>query len=269
MPALDYGVIMTLPRRAQMTLGALGMVLLFGLLGLAWWWWRHRPGRQPAAHFRRARGALVAAGLVIIAVGAIWRLAIAIDSVPSCSPPGGPLAAARNGPVGASLLAQKAVTWPETGMGLLYSRAGDAHVCLSRTADYYVAVHTDSIAGARAMTLGDIVLTPTLNLSRQRLREVAGHEARHRVQWAVGTVIGGPLAFPVAYAIDDFFFPGARNHFEREAGLEAGGYGRTGTGPVLGPAQIVVLGVLAAIILVALLRAWHRRASVRSRSRTG
>ena len=34
--ALIYGVIMPLPRRAQMMLGALGMVLLFGILGLAW-----------------------------------------------------------------------------------------------------------------------------------------------------------------------------------------------------------------------------------------
>jgi hypothetical protein len=259
---------MTLPRRAQMALSALGMVLFFGLLGLAWWWWRHRPGQQPVARYRRVRAALVAAGLVVLAVGAIGRLAIAIEPVPGCSPPGG-TQAARNGPIGVSLLAQKAVTWPETGIGLLYSRAGDAHVCLSRSADYYVAVHTDNIAGARAMSLGDIVLTPGFDLSRERLREVAGHEARHRVQWAVGTVIGGPLAFPVAYAIDDFFFPGSRNHFERQAGLEAGGYDRAGTGPVLGPAQFAALGVLAAIIPVALLRARHRRASARSRGRTG
>ena len=31
------GAIMTLPRRAHLTLSALTMVLLFGLLGLAWW----------------------------------------------------------------------------------------------------------------------------------------------------------------------------------------------------------------------------------------
>jgi hypothetical protein len=55
------------------------------------------------------------------------------------------------------------------------------------------------------------------------------------VQWAVLTVIGGPLAFPVAYGIDDFFFPGSRNHFERLAGLEQGGYAHVGTGPVQVP----------------------------------
>jgi hypothetical protein len=80
------------------------------------------------------------------------------------------------------------------------------------------------------------------------------------------TVIGGPFAFPVAYAIDDFFFPGSRNHFERQAGLESGRYRHTGTGPVVGPAQLAVLGVLAVIIVVPLLDARHRRASTRSRS---
>jgi hypothetical protein len=261
-----YGVMM-LPRRAQMTLGALSMVLLFGILGLAWWWWRHRPGCQPAIRFRRVRAALVATGLVIIAVGTVGRLTAAFQPVPVCSPPGAAQAAARSGSFGVPLLAQIVATWPETGIGLLYARASDAHVCLSRSVDYYVAVHTDNIAGARAMTVGDIVLTARLKLSRERLRAVAGHEARHRVQWAVATVIGGPLAFPVAYAIDDFFFPGARNHFEREAGLEAGGYRREGTGPVLGPPQLAALSVLATLIVVALLGIWHRRASMRLRNR--
>jgi hypothetical protein len=74
------------------------------------------------------------------------------------------------------------------------------------------------------------------------------------------------LAFPVAYGIDDFFFPGPRNHFERLAGLKEGGYAHVGTGPALGPAQLAALGALAAIIVVALLSAWYRRATARSRS---
>jgi hypothetical protein len=263
---LIYGVIMTLPRRAHMTLGALTMVLLGGILGLAWWWWRHRPGCQPVARFGRVRAAVAAAGLVIIAVGAIWRLTIAIQPAPACSPPGGALAVTRSGPFNVSLLAEKAATWPETGIGLLYSRASDAHVCWSRSADYYVAVHAANPAGARAMNMGDIVLTPGFNISREQRATLVGHEARHRPQWAVLTVIGGPFAFPVAYAIDDFFFPGARNHFERQAGLESGGYRHSDTGPVLGSAQLAVLGVLAAIIAMALLAARHRRASARSRS---
>jgi len=253
---------MALPRRAQMTLGAIGMTLLFGILGLAWWWWRHRPGRQPATRYRRVRAALVVAGLVFLAVGSAGRLVTVFQPTPACSPPGG-AQAARSGSFGMSLLAEEATTWPETGIGLLYSRARHAHVCLSRSAYYYVAVHADNIAGTKAMTVGDIVLTPGFNISRERLRSLIGHEARHRAQWAVGTLIGGPFAFPVAYVIDDFFFPGSRNQFERMAGLEAGGYRHVGTGPVLGPAQLATLGVLAAITLVALLRARHRRATAR------
>ena len=171
------------------------------------------------------------------------------------------MAATRSGPFDLSLVAQQAATWPETGIGLLYSQASDAHVCLSRAVDFYVAVHADNPTGVRALNLGDILLAPGFNISSEQRLTLVSHEARHRAQWAVLTVIAGPLAFPVAYAIDDFFFPGARNHFERQAGLEPGGYRHEGTGPVLGPAQLTALGVLGAIIIVALLRARHRRAS--------
>jgi hypothetical protein len=258
---------MTLSRRAQMTLSAVAAVLLGGILGLAlwsWWWWRHRPGGEPVARFRRVPAVLVAAGLVIIVAGTVWRFTTAVQSVPSCSPPGGAQAATRSGPFDVSLVAQQVATWPETGIGMLYARASGAHVCLSRAADYYVAVHADKIGGARAMNLGDIVLTPGFDINREQLRTLVGHEARHRAQWAVATVIGGPFAFPVAYGIDDFFFPGSRNHFERLAGLETGGYRHVGTGPVLGPAQLAALGALAAMIVVALFAARRRRAARRS-----
>ena len=266
---------MTSSRRVKVALGAGGAValgagsaiLLGGILGLAWWSWRRRPGHEPVTRFRRTRAALVAVGVVIIAVGAIWRLTIAIKPVAACTPPGGPQVSTRTGGFGASLVAQKVATWPETGIGLLYSRVSDAKVCWSRASDYYVAVHEEHIAGARALNLGDITLTPGFNISKEELRTLNSHEAGHRKQWAILTVIGGPLAFPIAYSIDDFFFPGSRNHFERWAGLKAGGYSHEGTGPVLGPAQLAVLGVVAAIIVAAQLVAWHRRASMRSRSR--
>jgi hypothetical protein len=263
--SLVYGVTVTLPRRARTTLGFFCALLLGGLLGLfLWGWWRHRPARQRAARFGRVGTALVVAGVVTIAVGAAWRLSIAIDPLPSCSPPGGTLAATHPRSVGVSVLVEKAATWPETGIGLLYAEADGAKICSSTTADFYVGV-PGAIAGTRATNLGDIVLSPGYNDQAERVA-IASHEAQHRPQWAVATLLGGPLAFPVAYGIDDFFFPGPRNHFERLAGLESGGYRHVGYGPVLGPAQIAVLGVLAAIAVVVLLRVWHRRRSASSRA---
>src|SRR5262249_1418832 len=111
--------------------GGVGWVL--GMLGRGWWWWRRRPGCPPAGRFRRVRIALVAAGVVVIAVGAAWRLAEAIQHTPVCSPPSGVPPATRTGPLGPSLLLQKAATWPETGIGLLYSRTSDAPLCWSRS----------------------------------------------------------------------------------------------------------------------------------------
>jgi len=219
-------------KRAGMALGACCAVLLAGILGLAWWLWRYRRGRErPDAR---------------------WRLVIAVKPVPECSPPGGPLPAS---PLTARVVAEKAATWAETGIGILYSQATGAHVCFSRAQNYYVAVNANHIAGARAMTMGDVVLKPGLDFfyPRESLKALVEHEARHRTQWAVGTVIGGPLAFPVAYGIAYFFFPGARNPFERMAGLESGGYTPSGTGPVLGPAQIAVLSALGTAIVAAVL----------------
>jgi len=255
---------MRLSPRAEMTLGASSAVLLAGVLGLAWWLWCHRPGRKPGVRPRRTPAALVAVGLLVIAVGAVWRLVILIDPVPACSPPGGTLPPSS---LNAAVVAQKAVTWPETGIGILYAQADGAQVCWSRSANNYVAVNADNIAGASALTIGDVVLTPGFNIPQENRAKLVAHEARHRVQWAIGTVIAGPLAFPIAYAVDEFFFPGSRNHFERWAGLDTGGYSKSGTGPVLGPAQIAVLSALAVIAVLAPFAVRYRRAAARSRDR--
>jgi hypothetical protein len=254
---------MTLPRRAQLTLGGFCALLLAGVLGLSLWlWWGHRRGWQQDSRFRPVWTALVVAGLLVIAVGSAWRLSVVIDPLPACSPPQVTAAATHPGSVGASVLAEKAATWPETGIGLLYAEADGSRVCSSTAADYYVGVHA-AIAGTRATNLGDIVLSPGYENAEERAA-VARHEAQHRPQWAIATAIGGPLAFPVAYGIDDFFFPGSRNHFERLAGLESGGYSHVGNGPVLGPAQIATLACLAAIGVGAVVYALHRRRSARS-----
>lgn len=254
---------MALSRRAETALGACIAVLLAGVLGLAWWLRHRRRGRRPpAGRWRRTRAALVACALLVVAVGAAGRLFIAVRPVPECSPPGGPLPPS---PLTAQVVAEKVATWAETGVGALYSKATGAHVCFTRKANYYVAVNANHIAGARAMALGDIVLKPGLDMSREDLKGLVRHEAVHRTQWAVGTASGGPLAFPVVYGITNFFFPGARNPFERMAGLEEGFYTPSGTGPVLGPAQLAVLSALGAIIVAAPFVVRRRRAVARSR----
>ena len=237
---------------------AVSAVLLGGLLGFAWWWRRGRYGPRSPDRYRRVRVGAVAAGLFLIALGTAWRVEAAIESTRPCSPPNEPRTTPPRG-VDPALVAEKALTWPETGLGMLYARADSAPVCWSRTAGFYVAVHANAIGGAHATNVGDIVLSPRFDLTREELRTLAGHEARHRPQWAIATVVAGPLAFPIAYGIDDFFFPASRNHFERMAGLESGFYPRTGTGPVLGPAQITVLVVLGVAGVVTFVVLWRRR----------
>lgn len=232
---------------------AISAVLLGGLLGFAWWWRRGRYGPRSPGRYRRVRIGAVAAGVFLIGLGTAWRVAEAIALTSPCSSPNEARTTPPRG-FDAALVAEKALTWPETGLGMLYARADRAPFCWSRTASFYVAVHANAIGGANATNVGDIVLSPRFDLTREQLRTLAGHEARHRPQWAVATVIAGPLAFPVVYAIDNFFFPGSRNHFERMAGLESGFYPRTGTGPVLGPAQIVVLVLLGAGLVTLVVR---------------
>jgi len=259
---------MTLSRRAQMVLGGGSAILLGGILGLALWsWWlrHHRPRRELVVRFPRGRAAVIALGLVVIAVGACWRLIMAIQSVPSCASSAGAPVVTRSSSFDLSLVAQKVATWPETGIGELYARARGAPVCWSRSANYYVAIHANTLIGARAINLGDVILSPRYSMSRDEMAALARHEAGHRPQWAMGTIIGGPFAFPAAYAIDEFFFPRSRNHFERLAGLKSGGYSDSGTGPVLGPAQLATLAALSAFVVVVLFAARYRRASSRSR----
>lgn len=158
-------------------------------------------------------------------------------------------------------MAEKVLTWPETGIGLIYGNLVGSSLCRYPPADYYVDFHSGSFAGARHLNIGDVTLAPPFNTRIHSGDRVAEHEARHRSQWAVLTVLGGPLAFPVLYAVDEFFFPGARNHFERLAGLEAGDYQHVGIAPVIGWPQVVVLFAAGALIVLLLWRRFRRRRS--------
>ncbi|WP_433020034.1 hypothetical protein [Kribbella sp. CA-294648] len=65
---------------------------------------------------------------------------------------------------------------------------------------------------------------PNISSTRANEAQLGRHESRHTDQWAILTIIGGPLAFPAAYYADGAFFPFSRNHFERAASLTDGGY---------------------------------------------
>ena len=154
--------------------------------------------------------------------------------------------------------------WPVTGLGMAYAELRGRHSCLVAAEGLYYAHHNDSFFfGGRSFTLGDIFL------SRNRADEAEPqrlalyyHERHHRRQWTIASIIGGPLAFPIAYTVDDIFFPYDRNHFEQEAGTERGGYDPAHqSGPKLGLPEVgVLIGAAGAAELIFV---WRRRRRAR------
>jgi hypothetical protein len=252
-----------LPRGVSASLAGVGATMLGGLIGLLLWWrWLRRgPLDRPRPRARRVLVAVAAVVLVLVGVGIVWRSKVAFDNVAVCRGPSGAQPEGSRRPMDAALLAEKVITWPETGVGMLYGEIVGASQCWFPPADYYVDFHTGKYAGASIMNIGDVTLSPPYDTSIHEGEEVADHEGRHRTQWAVVTAIGGPLAFPILYGIDDFFFPGSRNHFERLAGLESGRYEDVGIAPVIGWPQLVVLLAVGALIVVFVYRRLRRRSA--------
>jgi hypothetical protein len=182
------------------------------------------------------------------------------------------------------------VTAPATGLGLTVADASGMTVCAASPMD--VALRPPPRASSGGTTVGDLFMawfaTPAAEAqaaarnvqglgvdepvyvriglelaSEQRRMALARHESRHVDQWAVFTLAAGPLAFPALYAADSMFFPFSRNHFERDAGLEAGDYPIPAS---YGPAPLwPVVAVLAAVLLLA----FRRRLRWLSRLLTG
>jgi len=236
-------------------------LLVAGIVGALWWWskGRHAPVRPAAV--RVVQGVVAGLAVAAILVGTAWRTVTDLGDAPVCAAPPGEEWGSSDTVVDltASVLAQKVATWPETGLAMLYADARGLTVCRYAAADYYVGVVAKAEAGKRTVNFGDMVISPRFPTVPSEAAALAEHESHHRPQWAVATLLAGPAAFPVAYGVDDFFFPGPRNHFERLAGLELGGYVYEGSGPVLqgGQITVIVLVVLGAGGLVV------RRARVR------
>lgn len=103
-----------------------------------------------------------------------------------------------------------------------------------------------SAASDSKVAVGGVVLTgDRSSVGEADWKALANHESRHVTQWATLTLAGGPLAMPLLYAVDEAFFPRSRNHFERAAGLEDGGYSHPeGLGPRPQWAKVGVMGML-------------------------
>ncbi|WBB60909.1 hypothetical protein O7599_36410 [Streptomyces sp. WMMC500] len=146
--------------------------------------------------------------------------------------------------------ARTVVNAPVSGAALLFA-AGEGGEMFHCAANGTTAVVLDD-GFARAGTMyGTVFLTDQrAETQSPRMRRLSEHEARHSDQWALGSLLAGPAAFPALYAADELVFPGAYNHFERAAGLEDGGYDPPpDSPPVAGRLAILSVGVLVGYIL--------------------
>ncbi|RKT72950.1 RHS repeat-associated protein [Saccharothrix variisporea] len=101
-----------------------------------------------------------------------------------------------------------AVAWARMRGGKCSMKAGLMIACNGMKGGY---------GTRRGMTIGNVFLTGERSTHPNMMR----HEAKHATQWAVL----GP-AFPIAYGLAELRYPGARNPFERHAGLHDGCYRR-------------------------------------------
>lgn len=151
------------------------------------------------------------------------------------------------------------LTAPVTGIAYHYADTRGGGLC---SADSVTVAFVPSAASDTALTVGDVFVT---GLREQQARELAEHESAHVNQWAVLTLAGGPVALPVLYSLDEALFPGARNHFERAAGLVEGNYAPPAE---FGPdPQWDQLAAIAAVVLLLFWRRlrWLARAAVLGR----
>jgi hypothetical protein len=114
-----------------------------------------------------------------------------------------------------------------TGAGLLIALATGAHIRRGRNGVLIAEGYRRQVPPASCFTVGSVILTRhsadwLLHADRT---DLLAHESRHAGQYAVL----GPLFWPAYWTACGYSYAttgtwGARNFFERHAGLAAGGY---------------------------------------------
>jgi hypothetical protein len=114
-----------------------------------------------------------------------------------------------------------------TGAGILIALAGRATLKRGRDGVLVAEGYRRRIPAQTCFTVGSVVLTrrSAAWLLAEEQRALFGHESRHTGQYAVL----GPLFWPAYWAACGWSYAltgsyGARNAFERHAGLSDGGY---------------------------------------------
>ena len=147
----------------------------------------------------------------------------------------------------AEALALHAATARPTGMSVLWARAHDGTLC--RGADGLLLARMPDGGYARAgTTVGSVFLTGEGTV-RDPDSPLIDHEQRHVEQWAIGSFLGGPFAFPLAYVTAESVLPESRNVFEQWAGLGDGGYD-VPEWPGPGPSRIALAVVVLVVVVV-------------------
>jgi hypothetical protein len=286
--------------RVQPFAGALAYTMCFGIAGLIWSMPRLRRRRARRAarcvkcvSHHRVRGVVVGVVAVLLAVGAGARAYEGSTSHVVChshiSPDGRvtPEPYLEISPPPAWEVTRTLLVAPISGVGVLAGRAIGMESC--EGPPLLVMFWPPPRTSSGGSTLGDVFITwmpggdspsfdgygitqepsvrygPNISPTRANEEELGLHESRHVDQWAVGTFTAGPFAFPVAYFLDGALFPGSRNHFERDAGLEQGGYPPPpGKGPAPRWPETAGIVVLVAVTLRRRLR-WLARVAIGGR----
>ena len=178
--------------------------------------------------------------LAVVGAGAAVQLVLAASFA----------VAGTTGGAGAWETTRAVVNAPVSGAALLYGIGKGGHAYQNDNGTTAVVLD-DGVVRAGTMFGTVFVTDQRMETETPRTDRLGKHEARHADQWAAFSIAAGPAAFPTLYALDETFFPGAFNHFERQAGLADGGYDIPSDCPsIAGRLTLVSLALLGGSVLV-------------------